>query len=114
MNTFGVVVVGHGAAAQAVLRELRANAPHLSAALIADAGGIIRTLVTKGVLTGLLSADQTAGHPPQGVERVEGPAAGPNASGGASTCTCFTLPTPGQPGWRSSARDWSVRRRLHL
>jgi 3-phenylpropionate/trans-cinnamate dioxygenase ferredoxin reductase subunit len=81
MNKFDVVVVGHGGAAQAVLRELRANAPHLSTALIADAGGINRTLVTKGVLTGLLSADQIAVRPPQGVERIEGPATGLDVAG---------------------------------
>ncbi|GAA4718892.1 hypothetical protein APR04_005714 [Promicromonospora umidemergens] len=52
MNKFDVVVVGHGAASQAALRELRANVPHLSSALIADAGGINRTPVTKSVLTG--------------------------------------------------------------
>jgi 3-phenylpropionate/trans-cinnamate dioxygenase ferredoxin reductase subunit len=76
MNKFDVVVVGHGAAAQAALRELRANAPHLSTALIADAGGINRTLVTKGVLAGLLSEDQIAVPVPPGVERFEGPATG--------------------------------------
>jgi malic enzyme len=60
VTEFDIVVVGHGAAAQAVLRELRNDAPHLSTALVADTVGINRTLVTKGVLAGLLPMDQTA------------------------------------------------------
>ncbi|MFI6428423.1 FAD-dependent oxidoreductase [Promicromonospora sp. NPDC050880] len=76
MNEFDVVVVGHGAAAQAALRELEVNAPDLSTALVADAVGINRTLVTKGVLTGLLSTHQTGLPLLTDVERLEGPATG--------------------------------------
>ena len=81
VNEFDVVVVGHGAAAQAVLRELQADAPHLSTALVTDAGGINRTLVTKGVLAGLLSADQVAVPLLPGVQRVKVPATGLDITG---------------------------------
>ena len=64
------------AAAQAVLRELRSAAPDLSTALVGDVAGINRTLVTKGILTGLLSPEQTALLLPTGVRRIEGPAIG--------------------------------------